>query len=129
MGPSIAAVMRRRYWMSSLLRITALLMAVWGLLGFLNALLEHLPHLLTGGSPIVLAWMAMPLRWLVLAAALVFMERRLLTWIFPLPRQGCPQCGYPIAGRSFDVCPECGLNLGAPEPKTASAAALPGYPR
>jgi hypothetical protein len=123
MGPSIATVMRRRYWTGSVLRIVALIMAVWGLLGFLNAALEQGPYLLSGGNMMVLAWMAMPLRWVVMGAALVAMERRLLTWIFPLPRQGCPQCGYPLAGREFAVCPECGLALGG-EPAPPGAATV-----
>jgi hypothetical protein len=79
--------------------------------------------LISGGNMMVLAWMAMPLRWVVLAAALVVMERRLLSWVFPLPRGGCPQCGYPVAGRS--TCPECGLALGV----GTTAPAPPGYQR
>jgi hypothetical protein len=109
--PSLNNILRGRYWTSTGLRIAALLMVIWGALRFVEGVLWTVPQMRDLAIP-ALAGMAVPLRWVVLAVVLIALEGRLIRWLFPLPRVGCPQCGYPIAGRAFDRCPECGLVLG-----------------
>jgi hypothetical protein len=108
--PSLNNILRGRYWTSTGLRIAALLMVIWGALRFVEGVLWTVPQM-RDLQIAVLAGMAVPLRWVVLAAVLIALEGRLVRWLFPLPPVGCPKCGYPIAGRSFERCPECGLVL------------------
>lgn len=129
MGPSVAAVIRVRYWMGMVLRAGALLMILWGTLQLLGGGARALPdvvHLSPAHIGAVLLW---PLRWVLVALVLLLLEKRLLKWLFPIPRQACPQCGYPTAGRPMGTCPECGLSMGvAREPSLEpERVGPPGY--
>lgn len=139
MAPTIAAVVRARYWTGATIRIAGALLVLWGMLEFMHQLLEWLPHLasFTGLSLAIMLW---PLRWACIAIVLLAMQRRITAWLFPLPSIGCPQCGYPIAGRPLGACPECGLRLashdaandssaGAVKHSDRSSPAPPGYPQ
>ncbi len=48
---------------------------------------------------------------LVFAVVLLVLERRLVAWLAPLPKNECPACGYSLAKITSEKCPECGLPL------------------
>ena len=93
-------------------------LAVWvGYLIFLfvGILAQGLARLLDGYSPgfafllpiVLLAIVHAPL-----ILAVWFLQERLIRWVWPSPRPGCPDCGYPIVPNA-KVCPECGKPLPA----------------
>lgn len=53
---------------------------------------------------------------LVPMLGIVVLERRLLSWLVPAPKPGCPNCGYPVKNLRSPICPECGTDLRQPAP-------------
>lgn len=50
---------------------------------------------------------------LLLAAALVLCEGKLVRWIVPFPPREatCAQCGYSLKNLKSPICPECGADF------------------
>lgn len=117
MSPNAHTVARARWAVRVALRLAALaalLMAVWALYGEIGAFRRHLATQ-SGGGParwsdslyfIVTTW-----RWLIIAALLLAADLFALRLLVPLPRGGCPGCGYEVDESKQERCPECGLEL------------------
>ena len=114
MIPDLASVMRKRYRMERTIRFSALvLLVIW----FVSALIEVFDAIagVLGGEVNIVArllrdlLMAAP--FLVAGALLGGMSVRLARWILPIPRGGCPRCGYRIVALTEPRCPECGLPI------------------
>jgi hypothetical protein len=120
MTPDLATIARRRHVAMIVLRTAVVLWVVWTLWLSMESVVANMgmvAHLgdLPGSS--VLTWaldLGLPLVIrLMLAAIVVFMEKRLVRWIVPLGDRGgeCPRCGYVLKDLKSPVCPECGLDL------------------
>ncbi|MGH7131021.1 MAG: zinc-ribbon domain-containing protein [Phycisphaerales bacterium] len=93
-------------------------LGVWvGYLVFtIVALMVHAVSLITDGYSPGLS-LLLPVVLLVcthapLILAVWFLQERFIRWIWPIPKRGCPDCGYPIVPNA-KVCPECGKPLPA----------------
>lgn len=112
MIPDLASVMRKRYRMQRNIRFIALILLIigvvysgfgvvgavgrftsgWGALSAIESLFWSAPFLATG-------------------ALLGGLSSRITRWVLPLPKAGCPRCGYRLVALVEPRCPECGLGL------------------
>ncbi len=115
MNPSLASVVRTRYWTIAAARGAcvvwlvlighSVVMQLLGLVSqitsgflqpnnYLNVFLEPLPPL-------------------IVPIAALFACKPVVTRLLPLPRPACPSCAYAITNPEAARCPECGLQLSA----------------
>jgi hypothetical protein len=108
MAPTIASVVRARYWLQAVIRTAA---------GVVLAVTAVKEIAWTVGCAFSMEGVLSVFRlfdfWQSMSPApvavllLVFSER-LVRWVFPLPRPVCPECGYMVSPGALR-CPECGL--------------------
>lgn len=114
MIPDLASVMRKRYRMERTIRFSALvLLVIW----FVASLIEVFDAIagVFGGEVNILGRLLRDLLleapFFVAGALLAGMSGTLARWVLPIPRTGCPRCGYRIVALTEPRCPECGLSL------------------
>lgn len=114
MIPDLASVMRKRYRMEKNLRFAAAaLFVVWIIyLGFgvVQAIGSLLGAFGRTGLGMFMALVA-SVPYLFGAVFLGVCSRRISNWILPIPKTGCPRCGYRLVALLEPRCPECGLSL------------------
>jgi hypothetical protein len=94
------------------LRFLAVLVFVVWVVYAANGLVEVLAALARGFdvlSGLLSLVRGLPL--LIAALALGASARRVTRWILPIPKSGCPRCGYRLIALAEPRCPECGLDL------------------
>ncbi|MBX3358565.1 MAG: hypothetical protein KF745_09055 [Phycisphaeraceae bacterium] len=111
------SIVRKRYRMRRNIRFAALALFMVFLIGTSAPLMDLL---ITGRVfdgmrllEILRQVASVPGNFLVGAAFLCVMQRRLVVWLLPLPENLCPQCGYHLRELTTTRCPECGLELAA----------------
>lgn len=99
--------------MARTIRIAALVLMAGWLISTTQVLFEVISVMMYGGSTaaLVLLGAASRLPWLFAGLTLVMFCDRLTRWILPLPKSGCPRCGYHLIALMEPQCPECGLPL------------------
>src|SRR5262245_18719097 len=119
MGASVGAIARVRYWIVVALRIDALALFVYAAVLLWRIVSRTLFYELfargMGGnhlSPVYLLFEVAlgPALVAAMGVACVRLGPGAARWLVPMPRGGCPECGYPAAAGSAR-CPECGAPL------------------
>jgi hypothetical protein len=112
MIPDLASVMRKRYRMERNLRLGAVvLFVVWMMyvvFGVVSLIVELRGGYL-GKRSFGVALESAP--FLFGAVLLGVLSGRIARWILPIPKSGCPRCGYRLVALAEPRCPECGLEL------------------
>jgi hypothetical protein len=107
-------VARTRYWIRLAWRVMTVLLvlgALWttrhGIQNLFTSLFEE------GMSPLsyIRYYIVDISPYVLIAAAMLILERFIVRWLVPLSVNGCARCGYPATGRA-GACPECGLDTG-----------------
>jgi hypothetical protein len=121
MGPDAATVALRRHTARTFIRIAAVLMFALGAHRVMDLVFSEAFFGLGSGRVDagqlfsiygLIAILALVAPWPLTAAALLFFERRLASWLVPMPRANrCPACDYDLRYNTADRCPECGLRL------------------
>jgi hypothetical protein len=120
MSPSMEAVRRTRYWVVVVLRVVAALLVIAAVVGMWKLVARTVEYELwqRQGRNTMLRW-SLPVSlllsqgpFLLAAAALVRWETTVARWLVPMPRAGCPECGYAMTTGPGARCPECGLAAG-----------------
>lgn len=112
MIPDLASVMRKRYRMERTLKFIAVLLVVVWMIFFAFNVVEIIRLALTGfGRAYFAVGILGSTPMLIGAVFLGLLYRRLTNWILPIPRSGCPRCGYRLIALTEPRCPECGLTL------------------
>jgi hypothetical protein len=119
MIPDLASVMRRRYWLESVIRLAAAaLFAIW-----LSLFVGQIVAVASGNGPprmstgqflnvaYLLGSLARTTPLLIGALFLAALNQRLARWIVPFPKSGCPRCGYRLIALREPRCPECGMPI------------------
>ena len=57
-------------------------------------------------------WFLVPIVMVAGSLVIVLVSKLGMGLLVPLPRQGCPGCGYDLSEPASDRCPECGLRIG-----------------
>lgn len=114
MIPDLASVMRKRYRMERNIRFAALVLFVIWIVYFAFGLATVWPYFFERASKVrIIMSLTAPVPFLLGAVFLGGLSRRIARWVLPLPRSGCPRCGYRLVALIEPRCPECGLALPA----------------
>ena len=114
MRPTVAQVANARYWLGAAIRLIAVGLAVFWIARYAGDIFWALAYT-RNASYLTQQPFFLGLGLLVAASLLMLLRSFLVGWLLPLPKGGCPKCGYPTtveAGR----CPECGLSSRDPQP-------------
>jgi len=115
-NPSLASVVRVRYWAVAAARIVCAVWLIWdGQSSVIQLVNEILTYAAQVGRPQPLNTFAiqMAIAPLILPSVALFFSRWVILRLLPLPRPACPACGYAITNAEAPRCPECGLQLGS----------------
>lgn len=115
MTPTVAEIVRRRYWLDVIVRLA-------GVALILLFLYTGIGHVMMAAAELAFAPLLRTPDFMfrigqgAVGIALLVVRRPLVRWLLPIPRPGCPECGYPLtAGKTR--CSECGTPLpGEPPP-------------
>lgn len=116
--PRPSTVQHVRYWVVVILRGAAVVLIAVTVAQLWNALANVVELVASGRAqlgamnlaPFVFSLVFGPGATAAAAALLVRLGPAIARWIVPLPRDGCPECGYPVP-RLATTCPECGLQV------------------
>lgn len=112
MIPDLASVMRKRYRMERNIRFMGLVLFVLWIVYCGHGIIQGISELLAGwGLVTILEGMIASLPLLLGALFLGILSGRIARWILPIPKTGCPRCGYRLVALVEPRCPECGLDL------------------
>jgi hypothetical protein len=113
MIPDLASVMRKRYRMERNLRLVAALLLIASSLLLVRSVTLTFTAMRHGGwwLDVLIGELLSLLPFLVCGMSLAFGARLITRWILPIPRAGCPRCGYRLVALVEPRCPECGLGL------------------
>jgi hypothetical protein len=106
-------ILKRRHTVMILLRLLAFLMGLWGFVGIFKILIWTLFMGLpvTMGSFEVSGNISLAIVLCVIGITIALTNKRLASWLVPMPRKVCPKCGYRLIRLRQPRCPECGLDL------------------
>lgn len=112
MIPDLASIMRKRYRMQRNLRFFAVLLFALSVIFAGFGAIELVGSLLSNGMPGFSVWyLCNAVPFLAGGLFLGMGSPRLVRWMLPLPKSGCPRCGYRLIALVEPRCPECGLDL------------------
>jgi hypothetical protein len=112
MIPDLASVMRKRYRMERNLRFAAVVLFVVWMMYFVFGVVSWIMESLGGYRGARLFGVALgSTPFLIGAGFLGVLSGRIARWILPIPKMGCPRCGYRLVALNEPRCPECGLDL------------------
>lgn len=120
MTPDAATLARRRHTATIIVRSLIAMFAAWMLWGAVVGLGTILQPMLEGGVAYLFQglwnFLTLHVPVLILVAAMVLLEQRLVRWIVPVPGPDhlCPTCGYSLRDLESPICPECGTSLRSP---------------
>ena len=125
MSPTAHTVARTRWAVRVALRLAllaVLLMLAWTIYDEVAAHRKNqraFAVMVTGatppGGPSVFRFLNGTWQWLMIAALLLAADLFALRLLVPMPRRGCPGCGYDVDETKQQRCPECGLEVRSPD--------------
>lgn len=112
--PDLPTIHRRRFALTTVLRITAGAVLAWQAYHLLKTIVN---------AAFPFSNLLDPATWLfvfrdhapaiLFATLLILFEKRIIRWLVPTPppSTACPKCGYPMKDLRAPICPECGTDL------------------
>ena len=113
MNPSLASVVRTRYWTIAAARGACVVWLAFGVQEvFRSSFRAVFAPLLNGQATVDWYNLFLDVSCLLVPALMFGSVAPLARHLLPLPRPACPSCDYAITNPEAARCPECGLQLG-----------------